>query len=105
MEVFTVFENNNLCKMFGNRVHNRYFGNSQWVAGVRAKKFVTLIVTFCSTSDVLGLLILHSIHSVGIFPCAVSNDHVFHFFKVRKGIALYVYLDSPLHSTANFLYV
>ena len=26
---FTVFENNNLCKTFGNRVHNRYFGNSQ----------------------------------------------------------------------------
>ena len=73
------------------------------VAGVRAKRFVRLIATFCSTSDVLGLLILRSIHSVGIFPCAICNDHVFHFFKFRNGIASYVFLDSPLHSTDNFI--
>ena len=74
-----------------------------WVAGVRAKKFARLIGTFCSTSDVLGLLILRSIHSVGIFPCAICNDHVFHFFKFRNGIASYGFLDSPLHSTDNFI--
>lgn len=98
---FTVFENNNLCKMFGNRVHNRYFGNSQLGCWSSTEKI-------CHVNRyiyVLGLLILHSIHSLGIFPCAISNDHVFHFFKFRNGVTSYVYLESPLHSTANFLYV
>ena len=91
--------------MFGNRVHNRYFGNSQLGCWSSSEKICHVNRYILQHIRRLSLLILHSIHSIGIFPCAISNNHVFHFFKFRNGVASYVYLESPLHSTANFLYV